>query len=537
MHLHAAAQDLHQIRDNIALEDPGIVGLQAVEDLAPDGHQPLELRIPALLAGTQSGVALHDVDLPLAHVLGAAVHELLHPVGNVDLLRQLLFLVDTGLLRRFPAALINQHLVGDLVRGFGIFDEVHLQLLPEEVVHGVLNEFVGDGLLGLIFVAGLGGEIVADQDQAVLHIGIGDLRLVLGVLPGVLQILVDGVHKGQACGLFRGAAVLQEAGVVVMLHQGLLVGKAAGYVHFHLIFGLVLPVTAPAFTFPTHRLGKGVLPCQLPDVVGDAVFIEEILTVEGGAVLTAQAEGDPGVHHGLPLHYIPIVRQGDVDVREHIQIRQPVNAGAGLALLALRQGTGLQITHDLAFFKVQGVFFSLPPDGDVHVAAGILGGAGAQAVETQGKLVVFAVFVVIFAAGVQLAEHQLPVEAAFLFVPVHRAATAHVLHLNGEVGKSRHGDEPPMALPGLVNGVGQYFKYGVLAALQAVGAEDDPRTLAHTIRTLETGNAFVVVVLFRSHIALLPAIPTILHYFTVFFSFWQVLQRSMTKRQIRGENV
>jgi hypothetical protein len=249
--------------------------------------------------------------------------------------------------------------------------------------------------------------------------------------------------------------------------------------------------------------------------------------------LIAQPEGDSGVYHGLALHHIPVVVRGDADVRKHVQVRQPVDAGAGLALLAVGQGAGLHLAHDFAPFKVQGILLALPPHGYIHVAAG----AGAQAVEAQGKLIVFAVFVVIFAAGVQLAEYQLPVVASLFFVPVHRAAPAHVLHLDGEVGKTGDGNEPPVTLPGLVDGVGQYFKYSVLTALQAVGAEDDPRALAYPIRTLEAGNAFVVVAFFRCHRPLLPVIPAIFYYFTAFPLFWQVLGLSLTKIAIRFKNV
>ena len=42
-----------------------------------------------------------------------------------------------------------------------------------------------------------------------------------------------------------------------------------------------------------------------------------------------------------------------------------------------------------------------------------------------------------------------------------------------------------MALPGLVDGVGEDLKYRVLAAVQAVGAENHTRTLADPVRALE----------------------------------------------------
>ena len=112
-----------------------------------------------------------------------------------------------------------------------------------------------------------------------------------------------------------------------------------------------------------------------------------------------------------------------------------------------------------------------------------MGGAGAQTVETQGVLVVVAGAVVIFAAGVEFTVHQLPVVALFLFVPVHRAAPARVLHLDGTVGKAGEGDDPAVALPGLVDGVGENFKDRVLAAVQSVGAENNAGPLAHPVRS------------------------------------------------------
>ena len=65
------------------------------------------------------------------------------------------------------------------------------------------------------------------------------------------------------------------------------------------------------------------------------------------------------------------------------------------------------------FSKWRVYFEAVPVDGCVKVLAGVLGGAGAQAVEAQGVLIVVAVPAVL-AAGVQLAEHQLPVVALLL---------------------------------------------------------------------------------------------------------------------------
>ena len=80
---HAAAQHLQQVGNDLTLEYLGIVGFQAVQYLAPHRHDALVLRVPAELHRSHSRVALHDVQLPAARVLGPAVHKLLHPVGDI----------------------------------------------------------------------------------------------------------------------------------------------------------------------------------------------------------------------------------------------------------------------------------------------------------------------------------------------------------------------------------------------------------------------------------------------------------------------
>ena len=75
------------------------------------------------------------------------------------------------------ALLVHQHLLGQLHRLVGLFDEVHFQVVLEELRHGLLNELVGDGFFRLVLVARLRGERTGDENQAVLHVGEGDLAL------------------------------------------------------------------------------------------------------------------------------------------------------------------------------------------------------------------------------------------------------------------------------------------------------------------------------------------------------------------------
>ena len=159
----------------------------------------------------------------------------------------------------------------------------------------------------------------------------------------------------------------------------------------------------------------------------------------------------------------------------------------------------MELPRDLSPLEAEAVLEAVPPDGDIHIAGGILGGAGAQAVQSQGELVVVPGGIVVLAPGVQLAEDQLPVEALLLLVPVHRAAPARVLHLHAVVQEAGDGDGLPVALPSLVDGVGEDLKYRMLAAVQAVGAENDAGPLPDPVRALEGGNAVVAVILFLRH--------------------------------------
>ncbi len=476
--LHSAAHDLEQVGDDLVFEDLGVIRLEAVEDLAPDGHDALVLRVPAELHRPHGGVSLHDVELPAGHVLGAAVHELLHPVGDVHGAGQLLFDVQAGLFRGLPATLVDEHLLADLVCVEGVLDEIDLQLGAEEIGHSLLDEFVVDGLFSLVLVAGLGGEVVGDQHQAVLDVVEADLALRLLVLAQLLEPGVDGGDEGGFHGLLRAAPVLQPGGVVVVLHDGHPVGEAEGDRQLHLVLRLVLPVPALPLGLPKHRLGQGIFPGQFSDIVQDAVVIAEVGGLELPTGLVAEAEGDAGVNHSLALHHVQVVLHGDVDVGKDLQVGLPAEGGARLS--APVSGLFVEPADILPLLKVEGVFGAVPVDGCVEILAGVLGGAGAQAVEAQGILIVVAVPAVL-AAGVQLTEHQLPVVALLLFVPVHRTAPAEVLHLDGLVLEPGDDDEIAVALPGLVDGVGHDLKHGMLAALQPVGAEDDAGALADPV--------------------------------------------------------
>ena len=267
------------------------------------------------------------------------------------------------------------------------------------------------------------------------------------------------------------------------------IGKAEGYRELHLILWLVLPVAAAAFRLPKYRGGQALFPCQLGHIVDDAVFITEVLRGELTVHLVPETEGDPGVDHRLTLHHVHIVGGRDVDVCKDLQIGLPAEDRPCLFSVG---GGLLQSADVFTLFEVQLIFKAVPVNRGIKIFAGVLGGTRAKAVEAQGVLIIFPLGVIL-AAGVQLTEHQLPVIATFLLVPVHRASPAKVLHLNGVVGKAGDDDQLAVALPRFVDGVGHDLKNRVLAAIQSIRAKNDPRTLSDAVCSLQGRDRFVVI--------------------------------------------
>ena len=500
--LHAAAHDLDEVHDDVRLEDAGIVGLEAVQDLAADGHNGLIFTVAAGLDRTHSRIALDDIQLTAGGVLGSAVHELLHPVREVDLGRERLFDALARFFGVLTALLVHQHLLTDLLGLVGLFEEVDFQIVLEEVGHGLRDELVGDGLFGLVLIAGAGGEAGRNVDQTVLHILKADGTLSLFVEVLLLQILVDLVDEGRADGVLRAAAMLQPGRVVVVFQQLHLVGEAERRTHLYLIVRLVFAVTAGSFALAAEHRGQAVLARRLSYIVGDAVLIAPALLprLAGGGVFllfVGEVEGQARVDDSLTAEDIFIVAAGDVDVGKDLIVRLPVDDAAGAAALV---GFFVQAAHVLALLEVEVVVEAVPVDVSGHPCRGVLGGAEAQTVQTEAEFIVVLALAVL-AACVHLAEQQLPVVALFPLVPVHGHTAAKVLDDDAAILAAGDVDGVAVAVAGLVDGVGDDLKDGVGAALHAVRAEDDGRALAHTVGTLQRSDAFVAIFLFSCHAA------------------------------------
>lgn len=128
------------------------------------------------------------------------------------------------------------------------------------------------------------------------------------------------------------------------------------------------------------------------------------------------------------------------------------DAGAGLFEAG---GFLFEATNILALLKVEIILKAVPINLHIHIFRGILGSAGAQAIEAQGKLIASIPLAVIFTAGVQFTEHQLPVIPLFLGVIIHGTAPAKVLHLHRMVLEPGDDDLSSIALASLVDGVGK----------------------------------------------------------------------------------
>ena len=101
-----------------------------------------------------------------------------------------LFDALAGLFGVLAALLVHQHLLADLLGLLRLFKEVDLQVMLEEISHGLRDELVRDGFLGLVLVAGTGGEAGRDVNQAVLHILEADGALALLIEVLVLRYLL-----------------------------------------------------------------------------------------------------------------------------------------------------------------------------------------------------------------------------------------------------------------------------------------------------------------------------------------------------------
>ena len=111
-----------------------------------------------------------------------------------------------GILAR---ALVDEHLLHDLIGGVFVLDQVGREAFLKEGRHGLLDKAVVDGLLGLVFVGRLGGEAVGHQHQAVLDVLPLNAAFVFVVLALLLDVGIDGAGQSAAGCLLGRTAILE----------------------------------------------------------------------------------------------------------------------------------------------------------------------------------------------------------------------------------------------------------------------------------------------------------------------------------------
>ena len=96
------------------------------------------------MTGAESRVALHYEQLALRNILAAAVNEFLHSAAHIVARLELALYIEFRRLRTDARAHIDEHLIAYLVRIELVFDEIHLELMLEELGYCLLNELVRD---------------------------------------------------------------------------------------------------------------------------------------------------------------------------------------------------------------------------------------------------------------------------------------------------------------------------------------------------------------------------------------------------------
>ena len=234
-----------------------------------------------------------------------------------------------------------------------------------------------------------------------------------------------------------------------------LVGKAKRCRELDLVFGLVLTVAPLSLGRDHDRGGQRPFARDLADIVHDPVLIAEFLRLKLPAVLYPQTECDARVHDSLTVQHVFKILYRDIDIGEYLAVRAPFDQRAGLLAVGRFHDQFLSLfPADLALFEVKLILVPITPDRDVHVFRGILRRTGAEAVQAEGILIVSPVRVLVFAAGIQFAEDELPVEALLHRVPVDRASATEVLYLDRAVLIARQRDRIAVTLTRLVDRIG-----------------------------------------------------------------------------------
>ncbi len=238
---------------------------------------------------------------------------------------------------------------------------------------------------------------------------------------------------------------------MVIFYDGVFGHEAERERHLDLVFGLVLAVASAPLRFNEMHRRHAVLPRKLVCVIDDAIFVQVFELLEFARCnLVVEYKFDAAVHDGLLFYRVLIKLERYVNVGKHVKVGFPADFRTGVAVFAVFRSESADV---FSLFKVQSEFFSVAADRRVHIFRAVLRRACTQTVQTKTELVILSVVVLVFSAGVKLAEDKLPIEASLGGVKFDGHTASAVLILDRLVEIAAHRDDVSVPLTRLVDRV------------------------------------------------------------------------------------
>ena len=186
---------------------------------------------------------------------------------------------------------------------------------------------------------------------------------------------------------------------------------------------------------------------------------------------------------------------GDVDVGKDLEVRAPKHHCA-CAFFLWRERALLQLSVDLTAAEADASLHFAVVGFNDHIFRGVLRSASTEAVEAKGVLIRAATAIVfIFTACIKLTVDQIPVPAAFGFVPAKRNTAAVVVNLNASILKNGNLNFFTVSCLCLVNRVGEDLKKRVLTSFKPIRAKNNRGALSNSVRALEGFYTLIIILL------------------------------------------
>ena len=276
-----------------------------------------------------------------------------------------------------------------------------------------------------------------------------------------------------------------------ILDKGVAARKAECEIHLEVIFRSVLTVTAAALAADDDRFAQRVSGILLK-VLNNAVLVGIRLFDSGAVVIfIGQGKGNAAVDGGLPAQCSVKIVKADVDIGKNLEVGAPFDARSGSLV---RRRLLEHLADRAAGLELQKIAEAVAEDFSLHIFGRILRCAQAKPIEAD-RVFIAPALVLVLAAGIQLAEHQLPVIALFLGVVVNRDAAPEILHLDGFILKIGNIDAVAVTEARLINRVRYDLKHGMLAGNDIVRPEHNAGAQSDTLLIFQPFDAFVCIVI------------------------------------------